>query len=88
MELSIAAHNIEVKLVTIRKHIQYAIDDLLERESIGGVDVLDKLLNRMDVGTNDPESVVPNRISGDLSLVEELNCLKNIRLTSNRNIGA
>jgi len=84
MELSIAAHNIEVKLVNIRKHIQYAIDDLLEIPSDSN-DILEKLLNRMDVGTNDPESVVPNRISGDLSLVEELNCLNNITLTKRNN---
>lgn len=86
MELSIAAHNIEVKLVTIRKHIQYAIDDLEPVENIyKSKAILERLLNRMDVGTNDPDSVVPNRISGDLSLVEELNCLNNITLTKGNN---
>lgn len=84
MDLPIAAHNIEVKLNTIRKHIQYAIDDLPVGSEPDTTHILEKLLDRMDVGTNDPESVVPNRISGDLSLVEELNYLKNLRLTKRR----
>jgi len=83
MELSIAAHNIEVKLVTIRKHIQYAIDDSDHYSEVRSI--LEKLLNRMDIGTDVTDSIVPNRISGDLSLVEELNCLNNITLTKGNN---
>ncbi len=85
MELSIAAHNIEVKLVNIRKHIQYAIDDLPMTAAYRGRETLEKLLNRMDIGTDVTDSIVPNRISGDLSLVEELNCLNNITLTKGNN---
>ncbi len=39
----------------------------------------------MDIGTDVTDSIVPNRISGDLSLVEELNCLNNITLTKRNN---
>ena len=82
MDLPIARHNVEVNLQTIRKHVQYAIDDLpqtIDNEST--INILDKLLDRMDVGTNDSESVVPNRKVGDLSCVEELKYLNTITLT-------
>lgn len=75
MDLPIAVHNIEVKLKSIKKRIQYVLDDH------DTLDALDELLDLMDNGTDDALSNVPNRAAGDLSLNEELNYLKSIVLT-------
>ena len=83
MDLPIAAHNIEVKIKTIKKHIKYAIDEL--ESDFPAAEILDLLLDRMDNGTDDPYSVVPNRIAGDLSLNEELKYIGNITLTKREN---
>lgn len=85
MDLPIAVHNVEVKLTTIRKHIQYAIDDLEPVENIyKSKAILERLLDRMDLGTDVVDSPVPNRMAGDLSAKEELTYIKNITLTKNR----
>lgn len=86
MDLPIAAHNIEVKIKTIKKHIQYAIDDLKPMTANHkGVETLEQVLDRMDDGTDNPQSVVPNREAGDLSIKNELQCLNNIVLTKRDN---
>ena len=79
MDLPIARHNIETKIGTIKKHIKYALDDAEDGSETA--EILDQLLDRMDNGTDDPSSVVPNRIAGDLSLKEELTYLNNLTLT-------
>ena len=91
MDLPIAAHNIEVKIKTIKKHIQYALEDLV-KISEGKLlpdptpaEILENLLDRMDDGTDDPQSIVPNREAGDLSIKNELQCLNNIVLTKREN---
>lgn len=82
MDLPIAAHNIEVRIKTIKKHVQYALDDMPYTSSTDkSIKTLEKLLDRMDNGTNDVNSVVPNRIAGDLSMKEELQYINSIRLT-------
>jgi hypothetical protein len=86
MDLPIAVHNIEVKIKTIKKHIKYALEDLESHiDSCKGEEILDQLLDRMDNGTDNVDSPVPNRIAGDLSLNEELKYLKSITLTKREN---
>ena len=70
MDLPIAIHNIEVKLNSIRKHVQHAIDDNHDRGE--ETKVLERLSDRIDNG------------AGDLSCKEELKYLNSLRLTKRR----
>lgn len=79
MDLPVARHNIEVKIGTVKKHIKYALEDADPHSKTA--EILDQLLDRMDNGTDDKDSVVPNRIAGDLSCKEELTYLNNLTLT-------
>ena len=86
MDLQIAESQITTKITTIRKYIQYALDDLPKMKSTDrSADLLEKLLDLMDDGTNVKDSPVPNRIAGDLSFKEELTYINNVTLTIGNN---